>query len=93
MKRVLRSGLVLLAAVSVPVFALSPASQERLQKLQDRWVETQYEVPEKKREAAFEALAQEADQAVSSDPKSAELLIWRGIIQSCWAGAKGGLGA
>lgn len=87
------SSLALLACLSFPVLAITPASQERLQNLQNRWVEVNYEVPEKKREEAFAELAKEADQAIASDPKSAELLIWRGIIQSCWAGAKGGLGA
>jgi tetratricopeptide (TPR) repeat protein len=91
--RFLRStSLALLTLLSLPAFALSPTGQERLQHLQNRWVEVNYEVPEKQREAAFADLAKEADEAVASE-KAAELLIWRGIIQSCWAGAKGGLGA
>ncbi|SDL30711.1 TRAP transporter TatT component family protein [Pseudomonas indica] len=79
--------------LSLPAFALSDSGQQALGQLQTRWAEIRYELPEKQREAAFAGLAKEADQALASEPKAAELLIWRGIILSTWAGAKGGLGA
>ena len=78
--------------VTLPSFALGTASQDELQALQARWAEINYQLPEKQREAAFAELAQRATHAVASDP-AAELHIWRGIILSTWAGAKGGLGA
>nr|MBP8885461.1 tetratricopeptide repeat protein [Pseudomonas sp.] len=42
---------------------------------------------------AFAKLVTQADAALASEPKAPELLIWRGIILSTEAGAKGGLGA
>lgn len=94
MKAIQTLAAALLASVlASPVWALTSSGQEHLQHLQNRWVEVNYQTPEKGREAAFEQLAKEAAQAVKSEPNSAELLIWQGIIQSCWAGAKGGLGA
>jgi tetratricopeptide (TPR) repeat protein len=79
--------------VSLPAFALSDEGQQRLQQLQTRWADINYQTPKAQREAAFEKLAAEADAAVKAEPKAPELLIWRGIILSTWAGAKGGMGA
>lgn len=83
--------LVLASVLSLPVMASN--AQELLVHLQDRWVEVNYQTPEKAKPAAFEALSKEAEHALAQYPKSAELLIWTGIIQSSWAGAAGGLGA
>jgi len=79
--------------VSLPSFALSETGAQNLQHLQARWAEINYQLPEAQREAAFARLAGEAEAAVKAEPRSAELLIWRGIVLSTWAGAKGGLGA
>lgn len=78
--------------LSLPALALSPASEGQLKSLQTRWAEINYKAPAAEREAAFEKLAAEADKAVQAE-QAAELLTWRGIIYSTWAGAKGGLGA
>jgi tetratricopeptide (TPR) repeat protein len=64
-----------------------------LQHLQERWAEVNYQVEGNMKLAAFEQLAADADRAHAASPDSAEILIWRGIIRSTWAGAKGGLGA
>lgn len=61
--------------------------------LQDRWAEVNYALPEDDREKAFAELLADADKVVSSNPDKAEALIWRGIIKSSYANAKGGLGA
>lgn len=61
--------------------------------LQDRWAEVNYALPEDDREKAFAELLAAADKVVSSNPDKAEALIWRGIIKSSYANAKGGLGA
>jgi tetratricopeptide (TPR) repeat protein len=79
--------------VSLPAFALSDAGQQQLQQLQTRWAEINYQLPKAQREAAFEKLGAEAENALKAEPKAPELLIWRGIILSTWAGAKGGVGA
>ncbi|HRQ47710.1 MAG TPA: hypothetical protein PK725_12220 [Rhodocyclaceae bacterium] len=78
---------------NMTAFALEDLERQRLQHLQARWAEINYQVPDKEREAAFAALQEEAEQAVAQAPDSPELLIWRGIILSSRAGAKGGLGA
>jgi tetratricopeptide (TPR) repeat protein len=79
--------------VSLPAFALSDEGQQRLQQLQTRWAEINYQLPKAQRETAFEKLGAEAENALKAEPKAPELLIWRGIILSTWAGAKGGMGA
>ena len=83
----------LLSAVSLPGLALTDSGQQSLQLLQSRWAEINYQLPAAQREAEFAKLAAEADTLVRSNPQDAELHIWRGIILSTYAGAKGGLGA
>ncbi len=83
----------LLSAVSLPSLALTESGQKSLQLLQSRWAEINYQVPAAQREAEFAKLAAEADTLVRSNPQDAEFYIWRGIILSTYAGAKGGLGA
>jgi len=61
--------------------------------LQDTWAEIMYQGAKDQREAALEKLAEQARQEVASHPDDPELLIWRGIIVSTFAGEHGGLGA
>lgn len=82
-----------LGFTALPAFALSDNGQAQLHELQTRWAEINYQMPEKQREEAFAKLVTQADAALVSEPKAPELLIWRGIILSTEAGAKGGLGA
>lgn len=93
MKLIRNALCTLLCLASLPAFALSEQGQLQLHQLQGRWAEINYQLPEKQREAAFAKLSEQAQQAVAAEPKAAELLIWRGIILSTYAGAKGGLGA
>ncbi len=79
--------------LSLPSFALTAGGEQNLRQLQSRWAEINYQLPEAQREAAFARLAGEAETMARAEPQAAELLIWRGIILSTWAGAKGGLGA
>ena len=83
----------LLSVLSLPSLVLADSVQPHLQLLQGRWAEINYQVPAAQREAEFAKLAAEADTLVRSNPQDAELHIWRGIILSTYAGAKGGLGA
>ncbi|UFQ96588.1 tetratricopeptide repeat protein [Pseudomonas wenzhouensis] len=82
-----------LGFAALPAFALSAGGEVQLHQLQTRWAEINYQTPEKQREEAFAKLVTQADSALASEPKAPELLIWRGIILSTQAGAKGGLGA
>lgn len=83
----------LLCALSLPSFALSEGGQQSLQLLQSRWAQINYQLPKEQREAAFAVLAAEAETLVRNNPQDAEFHIWRGIVLSTYAGAKGGLGA
>ena len=61
--------------------------------VRDRWAEVKYVLPAEQRDAAFEALAKQAETARAAAPKDAAALIWEGIVLSSWAGESGGLGA
>lgn len=84
--------IVLLAGMTtMPLWAQN--LQTELAQIEQRWGQIQYQLPTQQREQAFEALASEAQALVIRYPEQAEPLIWRGIVVSSWAGAKGGLGA
>lgn len=96
MKQAVKTGMRALAGALVLAGAswgASAAVMDDVGPLQQRWAEIKYRTPEDKQAAAFEQLAQQADQAVQKNAGAAEPLIWKGIILSTWAGAKGGLGA
>jgi len=61
--------------------------------LQHEWASIKYQSSEGAREKLFEALAEKAQQVTARYPDKAEPLIWKGIILSTGAGAKGGFGA
>lgn len=61
--------------------------------LQHEWAIANYQLTGDAQKDAFEKLVARADSAVAANPKSADLLIWQGIINSTYAGVKGGLGA
>ena len=81
----------LAAFAALPAFAADLSPQ--VAAVRDRWAEVKYEVPAEKRDAAFEALAKQAEAARTAAPRDAGALIWEGIVLSSWAGEKGGLGA
>jgi tetratricopeptide (TPR) repeat protein len=93
MKPLRNLTLGLLALASIPAFALTDASRTQLERIQGRWAEINYQTPAAQRESAFADLAQQAERAIAAEPQAAELRIWKGIVLSTWAGAKGGLGA
>lgn len=94
MKTSIRHTVRLLAGACILVAAQVRAdTASDLQHLQERWAEVNYQIEGNTRLAAFEQLAADADRAHAASPQSAEILIWRGIIRSTWAGARGGLGA
>ncbi|MFK8260493.1 tetratricopeptide repeat protein [Erwinia sp. AnSW2-5] len=65
-----------------------------LSDLQQRWSVCQYQTLEKQKIACFTTLSEQAHQVSAVQGKEqANLLIWSAIIDSSWAGAKGGLGA
>jgi len=78
---------------------LSPAAfaetvpETTIQDLQHQWAIANYQTAEDDVDAAFTSLIEQAEAAVTSNPKDPELLIWQAIIQSSYAGKAGGLGA
>ena len=74
----------------LPVLALA---NNEIKVLQKGWAVANYQLTGDAQEKAFGALVLKADAVLVSNPQSAELLIWRGIIKSSFAGVKGGLGA
>ena len=84
-------GLLLaVAALAGPAFAADPAT---VVQVRDRWAQINYQTPKPQREAAFEALSQQAGQVREAHPRDADALIWEGIVLSSLAGEKGGMGA
>ncbi|ATJ84542.1 hypothetical protein ACFPTY_16110 [Halomonas beimenensis] len=88
--------LILVALAGWPgavALAMDPEVASMVDRLQTRWAEIRYALPEERREAAYAALTDEADRALAAHPEAAELHAWAGIVRSTQAGATGGLGA
>jgi tetratricopeptide (TPR) repeat protein len=72
----------------------NPAFETELLSIQQAWARVNYEMPAgDERAKAFDALEQRAEKFTHQNPARPEALIWEGIIESSYAGAKGGLGA
>jgi len=61
--------------------------------LQHQWAETNYAKSKKTKTRAFLVLQEESTELTTTYPNQAEAWIWHGIIQSSYAGFKGGLGS
>ncbi|MCW8832109.1 MAG: hypothetical protein OQK03_02170 [Colwellia sp.] len=66
---------------------------KQLNTLQKQWAKVNYELKGDVQEDAFENLEKDAASFTQHNPTRAEAWVWAGIIQSSYAGAKGGLGA
>jgi len=94
MRHVALLGACLLAGSSFAAQATDPAFDAQLLDIQQAWARANYETPAgEPRIQAFDALEKRAEQFTHAHPNRAEALIWEGIIESSYAGAKGGLGA
>jgi tetratricopeptide (TPR) repeat protein len=82
-----------LTLLLIPAAVFADSGNSILPELQHDWAIANYKLTGDEQEKAFETLIAQADAAVAGDPKSADLLIWSGIIKSTYAGVKGGLGA
>jgi len=81
-------------ALAGPAFADDAAFNAELLSIQQAWAKVNYETPAgDARAQAFEALEKRAEKFTQQNPGRAEALIWEGIVESSYAGAKGGLGA
>ncbi|GFM11811.1 hypothetical protein [Enterobacter sp. M4-VN] len=78
----------------VSLFPAAALAETSLEDLQLDCSVCQYQTLEAQKENCFSSLSQKAHQASKlKNNVSAPLLIWSAIIDSSWAGAKGGLGA
>jgi tetratricopeptide (TPR) repeat protein len=90
-------ALVALCLVAGSAFAATAAPagfDAQLLSIQQQWAHVNYELKDgDARDAAFEQLKDQAAGFAKDNPARAEALIWKGIVESSYAGAKGGLGA
>jgi len=84
---------ILFFTLLLPGLLFAQSADSQVAELQHDWAIANYELSGDAQETAFEKLIAKADAAVASNARSADLLIWNGIIKSSFAGAKGGLGA
>lgn len=81
----------ILLVTAAPASALADTT---LGDLQRDWSICQYQTLEAKKENCFSEVSRQAHNASQAQKNTnAPLLIWSAIIDSSWAGAKGGLGA
>jgi len=88
------AGVVLAMLAGRAGAADDAAFNAELLSIQQAWAKVNYETPAgDARKEAFDALEKRAEAFTQQNPGRAEALIWEGIIESSYAGAKGGLGA
>lgn len=86
----------ILYVLSFLMIGITQASEQSdiLSNLQQKWAEANYQIQDEKlKEKAFDDLLTQADLAIEAFPNAADILIWHGIVNSTFAGVKGGLGA
>ena len=91
MRHALKSLLLLATLAGAGICHADQASD--IAHLQTRWAQVKYQTPAKEQEAAFAALAAEAQTLRAAHPDATAYPVWEGIIRATYAGAKGGLGA
>jgi tetratricopeptide (TPR) repeat protein len=80
--------------LALPALAQEAPFTSELAEIQQSWDQANYQsanTEEKQRQ--LEALSMRSEALASKYPRSAEPLVWEGIVLSTYAGAKGGLGA
>ena len=73
--------------------SISQAGSADVQSLYRQWADIRYQQKSDEREAMFESLREEAEHLTDAHPEDANIWIWRGIINSTYAGEVGGLSA
>ncbi len=89
----LKSFVVALALLAVPGVQAMEAGEDGVAYLQQQWAIDNYNLSGKEQVNAFLELMDTADSMIAGNPDDAALYVWRGIIESTFAGVKGGLGA
>lgn len=89
----MKSRLILALATLTLLSTVRADVLDDIKPIQQRWAEVSYQLDDDKRADAFAQLLAQADEVVQANAGKAEAYIWRGIVASGYAGAKGGLGA
>ncbi|WP_409267043.1 tetratricopeptide repeat protein [Massilia sp. BHUDP2] len=66
---------------------------EDVARMQQGWEQIKYGTPATRQEAEFARLLADSEQMAARNLGNADVLIWYAIVESTYAGAKGGLGA
>jgi len=66
---------------------------EDVARMQQAWEQIKYGSPAERQEAEFARLLAESEGLAARNPGNADVLIWYAIVESTYAGAKGGIGA
>jgi tetratricopeptide (TPR) repeat protein len=95
MKNPLKTALVITAlGVTSSLCAAEPAFDGELAAIQQSWAQINYQMAVgDPRNNAFDSLEKRAEAFTKRNPSRAEAYIWEAIVESSYAGAKGGLGA
>jgi tetratricopeptide (TPR) repeat protein len=93
MKKYIFSAILTCSFLLTPFTAMSAEFDEQLLEIQHEWAKINYQTQDDAKEKAFEMLKQNTAAFVTSNSDSAEALIWNGIVNSSYAGARGGAGA
>lgn len=94
LKTLVAAALLAGASLAQAAPAADPAFDAELLSIQQSWAQVNYDTPAgDTRTQAFDALEKRAETFTHQHPTRPEALIWEGIIESSYAGAKGGLGA
>ena len=73
---------LLVALLLLPTALLAETGDSTVVELQRDWAVANYKLTGDAQEQAFDALIERADASVARNPKSADLLIWSGIIKN-----------
>ena len=82
-----------LSSAALSESAIDTALLSSIAQLQKGWAEVNYQSQGDQQLEEFAVLLERATALVDANPQAAPAYIWRGIIESTYAGAKGGLGA
>jgi tetratricopeptide (TPR) repeat protein len=94
MRRISQSlSILLLGLFSAAAWAQDDALAKGILDIQHQWEHIHYQIPEDQQDAAFPPLEEQADALIKQYPARAEPLVWKAIVLSTHAGAKGGLSA
>ena len=75
-----------------PTISASEFDLELLE-IQHQWAKANYELKDDAKKQAFISLLDKSEKFIKTNPDKAESLIWSGIVNSSYAGVKGGIGA